>query len=329
MVIHMSDEPVFLEKAFGVRYFRVDGDACISVIQEEVWSPGVNVAKCIAGHRQEAISPVTECSCGLYAYHGLTELYERPYHGEVIAIVNGWGNTELHANGWRSQYAQIVGLAPVSPASISPYRLQKLGEIYHVPTAPCIDELLPTAFAQATSYRASAPGWRPLPSVNDSRWQQWWTKTKYRTREAAKYVAMTILALLILIGAITLLLGMQRMWANNTPHQTRQQAAGFMRQQLVQLTHAQERIGKRTGYYSNSPQVLAKEDPALAKRLAKYHFNWYVARQRYSPISYDYVDGVQPLPLRLRQGQVYAYIQNIDDVYRKRLPRLPTTETKK
>lgn len=79
-----------------------------------------NFAKTPNQIRQEAGMPETgheaphpDCQCGLYALHA-PEFMSRWHSGEPLMVhgaVLGWGRMEVHAEGWRAQYAQPVMLA--------------------------------------------------------------------------------------------------------------------------------------------------------------------------------------------------------------------------
>lgn len=74
------------------------------------WSAGVNTAKCI---HNSHVAPDEHCACGFYV---LTDLDEVDKHvgmndGVVVGAVMGWGRVIQHGTeGWRTQYARIVGL---------------------------------------------------------------------------------------------------------------------------------------------------------------------------------------------------------------------------
>ena len=77
------------------------------------WSPGINTASC---NGSTHTAPDENCACGFYV---LTNLDEVENHvgindGVVVGAVMGWGKVIQHGTeGWRTQYARILGLLDV------------------------------------------------------------------------------------------------------------------------------------------------------------------------------------------------------------------------
>lgn len=99
------ERTLFPQLALGYRGFRVIGDRLGSVFQPETWIPGANEAHCLF---QEHRAPTSRCECGFYALYDLDGI--EAHEGYAIAAVVGWGDAELHAAGWRSQFAQVIAL---------------------------------------------------------------------------------------------------------------------------------------------------------------------------------------------------------------------------
>lgn len=68
-------------------------------------------------------APEPDCSCGWYARH---QLPYKPLENLIWGAVAGWGKMEISQNGWRSQYAQILGLIGSHPLIESRYQLSPL-----------------------------------------------------------------------------------------------------------------------------------------------------------------------------------------------------------
>lgn len=76
--------------------------------QENVaWPVGDVTARCLAG--EDHAAPQAGCTCGLYALHSPPEAPDR--EGAVIGAVLAWGGIEVHAAGFRAQYARVLCLA--------------------------------------------------------------------------------------------------------------------------------------------------------------------------------------------------------------------------
>lgn len=74
-------------------------------------------ARCASSKSHDAPEP--HCHCGLWAKWNLRDA--RGYAGGefVVGAVLGWGRTQRHgAEGWRSEYAQVIGLLGETPAPV-------------------------------------------------------------------------------------------------------------------------------------------------------------------------------------------------------------------
>jgi hypothetical protein len=111
-------------KVLGYRYFLVTpGCAWLrSTAHNAVWLPGRTEARC-SDHALAPQPGSSSCSAGLYAYSSLQGALGFSYHvanaadatyatGAILvpAVVVGWGRVVLHSRGWRSQFAQVVGI---------------------------------------------------------------------------------------------------------------------------------------------------------------------------------------------------------------------------
>ena len=117
----MSDEPVrHAGKVLGFRSWKLSGHnlAALYVDQPEArWGPGPNRARCLPGPLWPADrshdAPGGFCSCGLYAMHELPPLMPLtwPERATVYGAVLAWGRIEVHAAGFRAEWAEPVVLA--------------------------------------------------------------------------------------------------------------------------------------------------------------------------------------------------------------------------
>lgn len=108
---HAGEHPMIPGVVHGVRGWRVDEHSLLRGTgygYQMPWSPDgeATSAHCLSeSHR----APDPECSCGLYALHP-SVLGSRPSHmAEGVAyfgVVEAWGRMELHAMGFRAQYAR-------------------------------------------------------------------------------------------------------------------------------------------------------------------------------------------------------------------------------
>lgn len=136
------------QKVVGYRYFRdVDGALGSQGHTQWIWGRGVHEATCdksgglwsVAGSlmwswgtagssaQQPAtyyanpakveqpckVSPGHGCTCGLHAYHAVPEIKRPPFvapGNDIPAAVLAWGQMEVHSNGFRAQYAELLAL---------------------------------------------------------------------------------------------------------------------------------------------------------------------------------------------------------------------------
>ena len=75
-----------------------------------IWKPGPQEAKCLHrtcrnsnNHQVPNPNPPLSRGCG---FHGLHE-YRNVY---PLGVILGWGRIQIHPDGWRSQFAEIVAL---------------------------------------------------------------------------------------------------------------------------------------------------------------------------------------------------------------------------
>jgi hypothetical protein len=167
----MTDPPLYGECVVGYRSWYVGLDATLwpagwvpatrgSARVHRPWRAGVNTASCPL-HPHPA--PDLGCTCGL---HALLEPPE-PSFGFIAGAVAAWGRVQVHANGFRSEHAQITALVEPPGAADT----AAIAARYRVPVVP--RELLerealrhgahidPVAVHRAASAALDAPGRGP------------------------------------------------------------------------------------------------------------------------------------------------------------------------
>lgn len=142
-------------KVIGFRGWKVSRDDGGLVLEstgvDGRWEPGPNEAKCQvednprggAGwvtlgwqtaqgspwYERFHQAPNPDCVCGLYAMHKQPDVARWAGGDRVEGVVQAWGNIEVHADGFRAQYAEIVLLVmPDEVAEKHPYAAELLRE---------------------------------------------------------------------------------------------------------------------------------------------------------------------------------------------------------
>lgn len=130
------------------------------------WLPGSNEASCVTNEDHD--SPVSDCMCGLYAFHSLKwALAERAGRegmfsvtfwpglsmGEtidhrpkfIVGAVCGSGRVEIHRDGWRAERAQTLALLR-PPAGSATRRerevYERIAKEHSIPIADSAEELV-------------------------------------------------------------------------------------------------------------------------------------------------------------------------------------------
>jgi hypothetical protein len=123
--------PFAVGEVVGVRGWRVmDGELWPLHVTAGPWSPGVNIARCMAQPLQSCncfdcsrnpvpplhTSPHENCKCGFYAYDpGIdgvgAALFAEGMHGTLVIFgqVKGYGRTMVGTKGFRCEKAEITG----------------------------------------------------------------------------------------------------------------------------------------------------------------------------------------------------------------------------
>lgn len=102
------------------------------------WRPGLNEAECRRltsdgrpmPHLGRHDPPTMECHCGLYARPAIPPpVMLPPSIGHPAGLVAGWGMVCYHDEGWRAQFATILGLLDDGRCAIA----KRLAQAYDVP----------------------------------------------------------------------------------------------------------------------------------------------------------------------------------------------------
>lgn len=144
---------------------RVDGGLG-ALVAGSVWRPGPNEAICSPAMtpslRPRHRSPHSGCNCGFNAYFGLhPDLFGD--QDTVVGAIAAWGEIDVYADGFRSQFAQVIALAlaDLGPQSIGPERRRLAAARYGVALVPITD-----LRAEALRHAAPlSPGLLPKPGV--------------------------------------------------------------------------------------------------------------------------------------------------------------------
>jgi hypothetical protein len=116
-------------EVIGFRAWKLSGHRLEAMTAPDYWGPDVKHATCMlhAVMAKAFVGNVTVgetshdaphpgCQCGLYAWHEPSEWWTEEPDGElrdplVYGAVRAWGAVEVHAQGFRAEYAQIAVLA--------------------------------------------------------------------------------------------------------------------------------------------------------------------------------------------------------------------------
>jgi len=146
--------PLFTEAVVGYRQWRLDDWVLSPINYGTPYRPGVNEAVCnpnVGFHaRQRRLTsgnytlgheaPAKDCHCGFNAFHDFEKMnaasFANKEHGTVTGAIIGWGNLEVHSNGFRSQFCRIVALVGNGNDN-----LNEIAELYKVPLVDTNEEL--------------------------------------------------------------------------------------------------------------------------------------------------------------------------------------------
>ena len=109
-----GDPPVFPGVLYGLRRWKLSGPprrrTLSAAFVDRPWPAGRKAYRATCNGSNDHSAPDPECGCGIYAFHandrGLAGLRSLGT-GEVIGLIEAWGNVELHADGFRAEHARI------------------------------------------------------------------------------------------------------------------------------------------------------------------------------------------------------------------------------
>jgi hypothetical protein len=167
--------PFYSQAVIGYRqWLLIDGALCplFTCTLSAPWLPGVNEARCYSSasrHAHDApkpheTSPQSDCSCGLYARHEVTDTMRRDHiKGRVTGAIAAWGDLEVHHDGFRAQFAMVCAVAESASTPVT----AAVADRYGVPLLPL--ELIEL---EATRHGAPLPvsARPPAPDPERRRW---------------------------------------------------------------------------------------------------------------------------------------------------------------
>jgi hypothetical protein len=101
-----------------------------SLIHDEKWRSGINYALC-NNKTTNHDAPGGDCKCGLNAFNNLSDADEYESFDDarsILGAVAGWGNLEIHVNGWRSEFA-----TPLALLGEEDEHLKEIASFYKIP----------------------------------------------------------------------------------------------------------------------------------------------------------------------------------------------------
>lgn len=104
-----EEEPLFLGKIHGVRGWTMIAAQLHGAYYRATWNQNGEPtrAQCTSQNvHPPHEAPSNGCGCGLYGLHP----WAAEPHGDVYGVIEAWGRVELHATGFRAEYARPVAL---------------------------------------------------------------------------------------------------------------------------------------------------------------------------------------------------------------------------
>jgi hypothetical protein len=134
-VSELDRAPDLIQPVVGFRQWRLTDGGLGAIACEEVWTEAFAIARCRTGAHPDEPAPVSDCTCGLYAWY--RPCPRTASTGELVAgAVVLWGAVELHVTGMRAQYGKIVALALPLSRWGKRERLLSVAERFGVPAVP-------------------------------------------------------------------------------------------------------------------------------------------------------------------------------------------------
>lgn len=146
-----TDEDILQEKyhdlevffsPFSVSSFTpASSDYLYPMIQDEYWNPYDDISECYNTNSDHQV-PGVNCHCGWNAFKDFDRALEykkglgfiKGHEPRVIVgSIAGSGRVELHADGWRSEKAVILGLCNLPEMNNFDEHIQSISEFYNIP----------------------------------------------------------------------------------------------------------------------------------------------------------------------------------------------------
>jgi hypothetical protein len=148
----LAKAPDFAFAVVGYRAWQLDPGGILFPLAlhgAPPWEAGVNRADCFAQRPHDGEEPPgSRCTCG---FHALQDPADRrlTLGQPVVGAIAAWGELEVHATGFRAEYARVVALLyePGSPAELGG-RLRRAARRYGVRLV-AVGELVPEALRYA------------------------------------------------------------------------------------------------------------------------------------------------------------------------------------
>jgi hypothetical protein len=111
----LPSAPDLLAPVSGFRDWHVKADGLCSPRTGVPWSGRVLQAECRPRTADDLIRPAHrapghECGCGIHAYYEPSDETSKISYTGVSGIVSAWGDVEIHAGGFRAEFARVEAL---------------------------------------------------------------------------------------------------------------------------------------------------------------------------------------------------------------------------
>ncbi len=163
--------PVYAQAALGYRQFSVTHDGGLKSVGagNMRWRPGSNTAYCGVSTNHDA--PAQDCTCGLYAYHAVSDAVT---HGQgLVTSLAMRGDLQVHRHGMRAHKAAITGILIQKPSQRK--AAEQAGRVYAVPVFDDIQTFQAHAqlYAAEILSKPAAPETTTPPEQTQSSQKSW------------------------------------------------------------------------------------------------------------------------------------------------------------
>lgn len=129
--------PDLIAPVTGFRQWRLSDEGLRSMLYDEPWPRATLTARCRAHAHPADDAPLTECSCGVYAWYRPCPRTASAGSADLVAgAVVLWGRVEAHAIGMRGEHCRIVALALPLSRGRKRERLRAVAHRLRVPAVP-------------------------------------------------------------------------------------------------------------------------------------------------------------------------------------------------